>query len=582
MPGVVPSAQGGRRRPGAVGGVAPVPARAGSGTAPPEPGREGPDAAAGPVQQGDAPFTVGQDVEVTIEDVAQGGWCVARPAGLPVMFVRHALPGERVVAHVTEVTAKFARADAVDILRESPDRVKAPCPHARPGGCGGCDWQHATLPAQRSLKAAVVAQQLRRLAGIDREVTVEPLPGDASEITATSGTPGLGWRTRVQFAVDRDGVAGLRGHRSHRVIDIGDCLIAHQAVRDLDIPGDEWSGAAAVEVAVGGAESTENFAVTVVEDAGRRQKGRTQKTKGRQDGSGRPANSKRTLVEGRAYLAERAAGRLWQVSAEGFWQVHPAAADALSQAVLAALDPKPGDTVLDLYCGAGLFAGVVAPLVGPDGAVTGVEFDSAAVKNARQNLGDYPWVKFERSDVARAVSEGSLPPARLVIADPPRAGLAREAVDYLIAARVAPERPAERFAYVSCDPATLARDLALLIDGGWTLENLRAFDAFPMTHHVECVAALTRLRCVGLARAAFRVGRLGVAWPPGHVVAEAGIADQQAFLHQDAEGLGAGLPGVAVVLAERRDRRGGGARRILPGHDRLAQNRGELHVRPWV
>ena len=116
---------------------------------------------------------------MTIEDVAQGGWCVARPAGLPVMFVRHALPGERVVAHVTEVTAKFARADAVEILRESTDRVKAPCPHARPGGCGGCDWQHATLPAQRSLKAAVVAQQLRRLAGIDREVTVEPLPGDA-------------------------------------------------------------------------------------------------------------------------------------------------------------------------------------------------------------------------------------------------------------------------------------------------------------------------------------------------------------------------------------------------------------------
>ena len=493
MPGVVPSAQSRRRQPGAVGGVAPRSALAGSETAPRGPGDQGQDAAAaGPVEQEDAPFTVGQDVEVTIEDVAQGGWCVARPAGLPVMFVRHALPGERVVAHVTEVTAKFARADAVEILRESPDRVEAPCPHARPGGCGGCDWQHATLAAQRSLKAAVVAQQLRRLAGIDREVTVEPLPGDASAITAAGATPGLGWRTRVQFAVDRDGVAGLRGHRSHRVIDIGDCLIAHRAVRDLDIPGDDWSGATAVEAAVGGADSTENFAVTVIEDAGRKQKPSTKGNKGRQNGSGRLASVKRTLVEGRAYLAERAAGRLWQVSADGFWQVHPAAADTLSQAVLAALDPKPGDTVLDLYCGAGLFAGVIAPLVGPGGAVTGVEFDSAAVKNARQNLSDYPWVKFERSDVARAVSEGGLPPARLVIADPPRAGLAREAVDYLTAARAAGEGAAERFAYVSCDPATLARDLALLISGGWTLENLRAFDAFPMTHHVECVATLTR------------------------------------------------------------------------------------------
>jgi tRNA/tmRNA/rRNA uracil-C5-methylase (TrmA/RlmC/RlmD family) len=191
-------------------------------------------------------------------------------------------------------------------------------------------------------------------------------------------------------------------------------------------------------------------------------------------------------VEGKPYLAEQALGRLWQVSADGFWQVHPAAADTLSAAVVEGLAPRPGDTVLDLYCGAGLFAGAIAPLVGPQGAVTGVEFDSAAVKNARQNLSDYPWVKFERSDVARAVSGGSLPPTRLVIADPPRAGLAREAVDYLTAGG------AERFAYVSCDPATLARDLALLITGGWTLETLRAFDAFPMTQHVEVVAVLAR------------------------------------------------------------------------------------------
>ena len=168
-------------------------------------------------------------------------------------------------------------------------------------------------------------------------------------------------------------------------------------------------------------------------------------------------------------------------------KVAAAAADALSEAVVAALAPAPGDPVLDLYCGAGLFAGVVAPLVGPGGAVTGVESDAAAVKNARQNLSDCDWVDFVESDVARAVNEPDLPPARLVIADPPRAGLAREVVGYLTG-----ESRAERFAYVSCDPATLARDLALLIAGGWRLAGLRAFDAFPMTHHVECVATLTR------------------------------------------------------------------------------------------
>ena len=123
-------------------------------------------------------FRMGHTVEVDVLDVAQGGWCVARPDDGPVLFVRHALPGERVRARVTEVTSRFARAEAVEILHSSPERITAPCPSARPFGCGGCDWQHATLPAQRALKAAVITQQLRRLAGIDVDVTVEPLPGD--------------------------------------------------------------------------------------------------------------------------------------------------------------------------------------------------------------------------------------------------------------------------------------------------------------------------------------------------------------------------------------------------------------------
>jgi tRNA/tmRNA/rRNA uracil-C5-methylase (TrmA/RlmC/RlmD family) len=126
-------------------------------------------------------------------------------------------------------------------------------------------------------------------------------------------------------------------------------------------------------------------------------------------------------------------------------------------------------------------------VVGPDGAVTGIESDAAAVKDARANVSGYPWVKIRRNDVAEAVADAALPAARLVVADPPRTGLARAVVDYLTG-----DGAAERFAYVSCDPATLARDLGLLIAGGWHLEGLRAFDAFPMTHHVECVATLTR------------------------------------------------------------------------------------------
>jgi tRNA/tmRNA/rRNA uracil-C5-methylase (TrmA/RlmC/RlmD family) len=166
--------------------------------------------------------------------------------------------------------------------------------------------------------------------------------------------------------------------------------------------------------------------------------------------------------------------------------VHPAAADTLTEAVLAALEPKPGDTVLDLYCGVGLFAGAVAAKVGGDGAVIGIEEDPAAVRDARHNLRDTPWAQVRKGDVARVLRQRGLPRARLVVADPPRAGLAREVTGYLAGGG------AERFCYVSCDPATLARDLGRLLAAGWRLDELRAFDAFPMTHHVECVAALSR------------------------------------------------------------------------------------------
>ena len=521
-------------------------------------------------------FHVGETVEVTTEDVAQGGWCVARPVDRPVMFVRHALPGERVVARVTEVTSRFARAEAVEILQRSPDRVEPPCPNAHPGGCGGCDWQHASLPAQRALKAAVLGQHLRRLAGFDHEITVEPLPGDEppgekppgekppegepteprtdgeageiGEITARGGaqgvgaqgvgaqgvgaqgvgTPGLGWRTRVQFAVRPDGVAGLRAHRSHEVIDIGDCPLAHPGIRDLGILDYVWEGASMVEAAIGSAESAKStdptdptdpahaYSAIILTQAGRHAP-RGRQAPGTVPGGGgadaRVRSGDRSIevfpdeaveaieaeavlirtghrltpLRGRPYLTQQAAGRQWRVSAGAFWQVHPAAADTLTDAVLGALEPKPGDTVLDLYCGAGLFAGAIAPLVGKDGEVIGIESDDAAVRDARNNLADYPWTRIVQADVGRAADGGRLPAARLVVADPPRAGLAREIVDYLSG-----DGPAERFAYVSCDPATLARDLSLLIQGGWRLHSLRAFDAFPMTHHVECVATLTR------------------------------------------------------------------------------------------
>jgi tRNA/tmRNA/rRNA uracil-C5-methylase (TrmA/RlmC/RlmD family) len=415
-------------------------------------------------------------LDLEVSGVAHGGWCVARDGGGRVVFVRHALPGERVRARVTGATASFARADAVEVLRASPDRVEPRCPHARPGGCGGCDWQHADLAAQRRLKAEVVREQLRRIAGLDREVTVEPVAGDDG---------GLGWRTRVRFSVRPDGTAGLLAHRSHDVVEVGDCPIAHPLVQAGAVAGRDWAPARSVEVVVSPAAGER--AVIVAPGAG---PGAGAGLAGAADtvlAAGR--GGRLATLSGRGSLRQHAAGRWWRVSAGAFWQVHPGAADALTAAVLDVLRPRPGEVALDLFCGAGLFAGALAAAVGPDGVVVAVDADRAAVRDARHNLRGTPWARVHAADAAAALARGGWPPAALAVLDPPRTGVPRRVIEQLLAPGDGPG-PLRRVAYVSCDPATLARDIAVCAGLGWRLDGLRAFDAFPMTHHVECVAAL--------------------------------------------------------------------------------------------
>jgi tRNA/tmRNA/rRNA uracil-C5-methylase (TrmA/RlmC/RlmD family) len=339
-----------------------------------------------------------------------------------VVFVRHALPGERVVVEITEGTEgdRFWRGDAVEVLTSSPDRVAPPCPYAGPGMCGGCDFQHVALPAQRELKAAVVREQLSRLARIDpldqrlTGLTVEPVAGDED---------GLRWRTRHRFAVTAEGGRAMRRYRSHDVIPVEDCLLARGDARE---PG-------------GG---------TVTE-----------------------------LV--------RAAGteHRFAVAGDGFWQVHPGAPTALVEAVLEALEPRPGDSVLDLYAGVGLFAAFLADVVGPTGRVVAVEGDQAASALSADNV---PSAEVAAGDVAGVLSSSYAAGFDLVVLDPPREGARRPVVEQI--ARRAPRA----VAYVACDPAALARDVATFAEHGYRLARLRAFDLFPMTHHVECVALLER------------------------------------------------------------------------------------------
>ena len=392
-----------------------------------------------------------QRVELTVDAVAPGGHCVARVEG-QVVFVRHALPGERVVAEVTELHRGFARADAVEILTASADRVEPPCPYAKPGACGGCDLQHVTPAAQLDWKAAVVREQLTRLGGLTDDqidalgARVEPLPGGP-----------LGWRSRVRYAVDAAGRAGLLKHRSHEVVPIDRCLIAHPAIQDLPVltpSGTRWPDADAVETV-----ASTGGAVSVVALA-----------------EGAP-----TPVSGPAEVREVAAGRDWTLPASGFWQVHPAAADTLVGAVIDLLDPRPGETAWDLYGGAGLFAAALAGRVG-DARVTLVESSQDGVDAARANLADLPRVEVVAARVETALARRRVTgPVDLVVLDPPRSGAGAPVVRDIVAAGP------RAVAYVACDPAAFARDVRTFTGAGWRLAALRGFDLFPMTQHVELV-----------------------------------------------------------------------------------------------
>ncbi|MCW2870866.1 class I SAM-dependent RNA methyltransferase [Actinacidiphila oryziradicis] len=428
-----------------------------------------------------ADVLVGERYEVEVGPVAHGGHCIARHAG-QVLFIRHALPGERVIAQVTEggPDSSFLRADAVEILEASPDRVPAPCPFSGPGRCGGCDWQHAAPGAQRRLKVQVITEQLLRLAGLTPEEagwdgTVEPVPGDK---VAKGEVPA--WRTRVQYAVDAEGHAGLRRHRSHEVERIDHCLIAAPGVSELGVESRDWPGIASVE-AITATGSSDRQVILTPKPGGRLPIVELD----------RPVSVLRVdeqggvhRVHGRGFVRERAVGRTWRVGSGGFWQVHLKAADLLVEVVLDGLQPRDGETALDLYCGVGLFAGALAERVGERGAVLGIESGKRAVEDARHNLGDLDRVRIEHGKVETILPRTGITEADLIVLDPPRAGAGRAAVKHLASL------DARRIAYVACDPAALARDLAYFAAEGYRSISLRAFDLFPFTHHVECVAIL--------------------------------------------------------------------------------------------
>ena len=410
------------------------------------------------------PDWTGRTFEVTVGAVGHGGFCVARHEGR-VVFVRHCIPGERVRARVTEDRGgSFCRADAAEILLAAPERVRPPCPVAGPGGCGGCDFQHVALDTQRRWKAGVVAEQLRRLGGLERAVEVEELPG---------GERGLGWRGRVRLAVGPDGRAGLHGHRSHEVIALDHCPQAAPGVLD-GVLEDRWTPGAEV-AAVLDADGAQHVVELV--EAGTPATGRGRRRSGR-------ARTRPRLVRGSERAVQRGAGREFPVLATGFWQGHVAAADVYAGVVADWARAPVGGTAWDLYGGVGLFAAVLADQVGAGGRVISVESSRLAAADGAAALADLRQVDTVVGTVESRLQ--ALPcPVDVVVLDPPRSGAGAAVVAGICAAAPA------RVVYVACDPAALGRDVGLFGTQGYALSGLRAFDAFPMTHHVECIALFT-------------------------------------------------------------------------------------------
>jgi len=386
-------------------------------------------------------FTVGERLTITIEKIAHGGHFIARHEG-QVIFVRHAIPGEIVEVEITGTGASFVRADAIRIIHASPDRVLPPCSFSYPGGC---DFQHIAIHRQRELKAQVIREQFNRIAKREVAVTVEEI-GQA-----------LHWRTRISSATDASGKIGFYASRTHTVIPVSDCIIAARGINFPDLAQRKWPAGSRIEVSV---SSTGARAIAIA-DAARGAKAR--------------------LTEGAAITLEEVAGHSLQVSQASFWQSHENAPVILAAAVCEFI--REGDHVLDLYGGVGLFAAAMIDIVGIDGKVELLESSTTAVADARRNFVDNPNILIHSGEVSRLLPK--IDRADVIVLDPPREGAGREVI--LKIARLAPRA----IVYVACDPAALARDTVYLQESGFDLNQLRAYDLFPMTHHVECVALFT-------------------------------------------------------------------------------------------
>lgn len=405
-----------------------------------------------PAVDGSPPWPA--ELTLTVGPPANGGSCVARHEGR-VVFVRYALPGETVRVRVVGDHGSYWHADVVEVVEPSADRVESLCPIAGVDGAGCCDLAFADAGAALRLKGAVVANQLARLGGYqwrDEDSAVADPVGDSGA---------TGWRTRVRLDTSGQGRAGFHRYHSAELVTELNCAQLPQGMLD-GLNEWRWPPGAQLHVAV--------------DDDGDRHVVQSGPRTGRKTST--------VVAEGRYEAVQRVGERVWRVPVTGFWQAHRDAARVYSELVAGWAQLEPGMTAWDLYGGAGLFAAVLAEGVGERGKVVTVDTSRGASRSARTALADLGSVSVVTDSVRRALA-AQTERADVAVLDPPRSGAGREVIDLLAAAGV------RRVIHIGCEAASFARDVGLYLGHGYAVEDLRVFDSFPLTHHVECVAVLT-------------------------------------------------------------------------------------------
>jgi tRNA/tmRNA/rRNA uracil-C5-methylase (TrmA/RlmC/RlmD family) len=384
-------------------------------------------------------LSVGDIITLDIGPIAHGGHFIARYNN-QVIFVRHAITDEIANVKITSITSKLAFGDALEILQSSKYRTKPPCGYSKPGGCGGCDFQHISIEKQQDFKKLIIQDQFKRIA----QININP------DILSTEPSSGLHWRSRLDLAVSANGKTGLYAHKAKDIIEIDECLIAVDEINNSEVFKQHWAGEDRLSLSV-----SSDKILTL--------------------------NRLGKIILGSDNLKEIAEGNIYNISPNSFWQSHINAPNLLVQKVMKYADIKLGDNVCDLYGGVGLFTAPMVKLTGEAGQVHLIERNNDCIKDARQMFQHQKNIIIHHGKVEQKL--GRIKNIDIIILDPPSNGAGKQVIKQII------DKQPRSIIYISCDPASLARDTKILTDDVYSLETLIGIDLFPMTHHIECIAS---------------------------------------------------------------------------------------------